>query len=356
MEQKNYIHPKTSKASPLAFLRLSSQIADSVHSSVDYNQFLIDLERLWIKWRLYLPTRPQIKDLAYLNAFADSYVKKLWATNHDLVIWFFNSKEEIDEKNSIPITVLPWLLCYYYIPGLENLLTQRASKPIKTRQLLAQDLSKRFQSFITSASLKLQLESEKIDLLTWLNSRRTWSSLFKRAVKKRIEEGNTSMGFVIFLDIDNFKLFNTKYWHSGWDDALRYVSSIIKASIDSEPTYSDIPFRYWWEEIVIYCPNRNEYEAELFARTLCAAIGESVIRINRENVSVTVSIGISWEWKMSNETRSCDLFDHMIIEANTAMRYVKENGKNGVVIYHPSQDSAVGGNEKPNSVRRAIRK
>lgn len=121
---------------------------------------------------------------------------------------------------------------------------------------------------------------------------------------------------VLFMDIDHFKLFNDKHGHAAGDKVLIEVFKTLKNIVGD----SSIVYRYGGEEICIIVIKGN---VELQAEECRKAIENLSIDWNKEKLKVTISIGISKNKEISLASK----------QADHALYYSKENGRNKVSLY-----------------------
>lgn len=173
---------------------------------------------------------------------------------------------------------------------------------------------------VTDSTLVKALVEEKVmsrkDELTTLKNRRYLSELLKGTTK--IKEKNHA---VLFIDIDDFRQFNNIYGHEVGDQVLKQVSKTIIKNIRT----SDIALRYGGEELLVILHQVTEEDALSIANKLRILIKASHVKKERENIAVTVSIGVSLFNQQSQLKKA-------IKSADMAMLTAKKQGKNQVVI------------------------
>ncbi|MFT5674438.1 MAG: diguanylate cyclase (GGDEF)-like protein [Paraglaciecola sp.] len=128
--------------------------------------------------------------------------------------------------------------------------------------------------------------------------------------------------FLLLLDIDDFKKVNDEFGHEYGDIVLKEVTKIISSQLDDE-----ILIRLGGEEFIVI--GKNEKNTNLLAEKINASVASLVISPpNKQSFNVTCSAGISTKLIVDK-----DDLTSIISEADTAMYYAKENGKNSVVDF-----------------------
>ena len=126
---------------------------------------------------------------------------------------------------------------------------------------------------------------------------------------------------VAMLDIDHFKQINDTYGHDGGDMALK---TLAKKLID-ETKKGDLVARFGGEEFCIVLKNVSNEEAVKFFVNLRASIANCKVRLKKEQIKFTVSIGVAF-------SRSDYRLDELLELADEALYRAKENGRNRVEI------------------------
>lgn len=103
---------------------------------------------------------------------------------------------------------------------------------------------------------------------------------------------NQSALSLILLDVDYFKRFNDHYGHQAGDDALRAVSSTLKASLRRP---ADLVARYGGEEFGCILPETSYDDALLIASELERKVRELGLPHANSSVDsvVTISVGLA---------------------------------------------------------------
>ncbi|MDR0831691.1 MAG: diguanylate cyclase [Bacillales bacterium] len=153
------------------------------------------------------------------------------------------------------------------------------------------------------------------ELTSLLNKRVFIDQLNNRYLK---EENN---GYLLLLDLDNFKIINDTYGHVVGDNVLQQVSQDIKKKLRGNDTIA----RLGGDEFTVFISNIQRENLEKILKRLCF----TSIQIQGKNVVVTNSIGIS-EFPKEG-TQYIDLYN----KADIAMYHAKNRSKSNYVF---SQD------------------
>lgn len=123
----------------------------------------------------------------------------------------------------------------------------------------------------------------------------------------------------MILDIDHFKKINDTYGHLMGDLILTSISTLLQSSARKE----DIVARYGGEEFVIMLDKCDIDSALIKAEKLRGDIE----KLNPNNIHVTASFGVA------ELTVSMNTIDEIVKNADTALYYSKEHGRNQVNVY-----------------------
>ena len=143
------------------------------------------------------------------------------------------------------------------------------------------------------------------------------------SIKNKIAEGHKQIA-VMFCDIDKFKLTNDTYGHEIGDYVLREISKIIKDEVKD----TGMVFRYGGEEFVVMMCDYTSEEAFIEAEKIRKSIAESQgLQKYADYFPITISIGIASYPKHALDAEG------LINKSDTAMYYLKQNGRNQCNIY-----------------------
>ena len=129
---------------------------------------------------------------------------------------------------------------------------------------------------------------------------------------------------LIFIDIDKFRDFNSRYGHATGNEVLKSVTTCARGCIREIDIFS----RYGGEEFVIVLPETPADEAMSVGERLRAAIEAMRLRVSGidEDLHVTISVGVA------TSAPGMDSFQTLVELANGAERRAKRRGRNRVEV------------------------
>lgn len=134
---------------------------------------------------------------------------------------------------------------------------------------------------------------------------------------------------LLFLDLDRFKSINDSLGHHAGDVLLKETAKRLKATVRE----SDIVARLSGDEFaVILSRIRHEQEAALVARKVCQNLNKSFFVSDNECI-ISVSAGIA-VFPTDGE-----YMNKLLVNADTAMYYVKKHGKAHFHFYNPEMNA-----------------
>lgn len=159
------------------------------------------------------------------------------------------------------------------------------------------------------------------DSLTCVLSRRHW---FERLNQEVARSRKFQHAFsLLMIDIDHFKMCNDRYGHLVGDAILKEVSNKIKDNIRQ----IDLVCRYGGEEFSVILTEIDKDGAVFAAERIRRAVEEKQIRIYDENLTITISVGISVFPEHAQEGQL------LIEKADHALYHAKQSGRNKVCVY-----------------------
>ncbi|KOS69720.1 hypothetical protein AEA09_03960 [Lysinibacillus contaminans] len=161
------------------------------------------------------------------------------------------------------------------------------------------------------------------DALTGLPNRRMFNEDLTNLLEKAKIE--SSQNAIMFLDLDRFKYINDTLGHDIGDLLLTEVSRRIEMLLKQRHNCADI-YRLGGDEFTILLPYYNAEDSEAFAKELLEQFKDGFL-VDGCEYFITPSIGISIF------PRDGDDANTLIKNADTAMYYVKERGKNNYQLF-----------------------
>lgn len=163
------------------------------------------------------------------------------------------------------------------------------------------------------------------DALTGLPNRRMFNTdLANDLETAKIEAGTLA---VLLFDIDRFKYINDMLGHDAGDELLVQVSQRLTDLMKHCHPHAKI-YRLGGDEFTVLLPNYNGAQSEAFAKDLLELFEESFLIADSENV-ISPSIGISLYPDDGQDA------NYLMKHADTAMYYIKANGKRNYQIFTP---------------------
>lgn len=155
------------------------------------------------------------------------------------------------------------------------------------------------------------------DKLTGAASRQVFDTLFQRSA--RTAERRAYPLCVLVIDIDYFKAVNDNYGHQGGDAVLRGLSLLLRRLLRE----SDVICRWGGEEFLILLDDCSLDCANQKAEQVREAVAAQPVHFGREEIKVTVSIGVA-------RYLPGESMDSLIHRADTALYAAKRGGRNRV--------------------------
>lgn len=174
--------------------------------------------------------------------------------------------------------------------------------------------------------MELNEEFKKLsitDSLTGLFNRRYFEETLAREIDLAKRHGDIIS--VLVLDIDKFKNVNDTYGHMHGDNVIKMIAIIMKERLRD----SDVLSRFGGEEFVIVCRNTSRDNSIYLAEELRKTVEQQVTCSGKDEIKVTISIGIV----TVDKGNIGDYADNMFKFADIALYHSKEHGRNLVTHY-----------------------
>jgi diguanylate cyclase (GGDEF)-like protein len=172
-------------------------------------------------------------------------------------------------------------------------------------------------------SFFLQMASAAIyDPLTGLHNRRFFMEQLELEIQFA-QRHHTSL-YVLYFDLDGFKLVNDQWGHLAGDQALIQAAHQLQAQIRKE----DLLARLGGDEFALLVRGIEESQVLQLAERFRYAIESLSLEIGSELVSFTCSIGIASMAHLQGEVNR----QNMLAAADNALYQAKSGGRNRVVL------------------------
>lgn len=177
-----------------------------------------------------------------------------------------------------------------------------------------------YETRLKEALAQLEIASHT-DGLTRLFNRAHWEDRFRQEVD-RIQRYGGKLSLLMF-DLDHFKAINDTYGHQAGDEVLRKVSSRLNRVLRNV----DVAGRYGGEEFCIYLPATDLSGGEYVAERVRKAMARTPVVHEGQEIAVSISLGVT------EFTDPAQNHERLIKEADEALYYAKEHGRNRFACY-----------------------
>ena len=163
---------------------------------------------------------------------------------------------------------------------------------------------------------ELQLiQRASYDALTGVYNRESIENVINNEIAK-VDEGSDGFA-ILFVDVDDFKIYNDKYSHATGDQVLQFVTSSIGEIVE------DFGFigRYGGDEFIVCVRNSSTNLPQHVAQDILTKLKNGFVCDTEDFLSVSVSIGV---YLVSTADKNVD---EIISIADEAMYKIKKNGK-----------------------------
>lgn len=178
--------------------------------------------------------------------------------------------------------------------------------------------------------MELQLsERASYDFLSQLFNRPT----FIRKLSTELDHRGPKKIAVMFIDVDDFKFINDRYGHTVGDEVIRYVADTIRVKVEDRGGFAG---RFGGDEFVLCFTDQDDIaQIDQIAMDLIDELYVGYTTSDSQLINVRASIGIAF---CPDHTEDVN---ELLSFSDTAMYFVKKNGKTNYHIYVP-EDSASG--------------
>jgi len=195
-------------------------------------------------------------------------------------------------------------------------------------------ITKPFLNVLVRARVKTQInnvrqrrEIERLsltDALTGIPNRRSFDFRLSLEWAHAIREKKPIA--ILFIDLDDFKVYNDTYKHLQGDIMLKTVAGVLASAAKRA---QDIAARIGGEEFAILLPDTEIHSAVEIAQLLGSNIkSTTVLTSEGEKTNVTVSIGVACTRPMPGDT-----MEDFLALADARLFRAKAEGKNRIVSF-----------------------
>lgn len=164
------------------------------------------------------------------------------------------------------------------------------------------------------------LQRASYDALTGVYNRESIESVINNEISK-MAEGSDKFA-ILFVDIDDFKIYNDKYSHTTGDQVLKFVTDSIGEIVGD---YGYIG-RYGGDEFIVCARNVTTNIPENIAKDILAKLKAGFVCDTDDHLTVSVSIGV---YIVNDSSKTVE---EIISIADDAMYKIKKNGKSSFGI------------------------
>ena len=142
-----------------------------------------------------------------------------------------------------------------------------------------------------------------VDALTGIANRRNFDRALEREVRRARRDAQPLS--LVFLDLDEFKLFNDSYGHTRGDEVLRKLAQTLDETFRRG---GDLVARYGGEDFAVVLPGVDGRRAGLYAERLRRRIWRLAIPYNASQLTDGSPSAVAWRRSMRRESprpRTC---------------------------------------------------
>jgi len=176
-----------------------------------------------------------------------------------------------------------------------------------------------------NAAVAMVKQLEKLaftDTLTGARNRRYFMETAERELHSCIDAGQDFA--IILFDIDHFKRVNDTHGHDIGDEVLKIVVARTRHTLKQDTLVA----RYGGEEFVVMLQGVNHENAMKAATQILEKIEATPFLTEGLEIRVTVSLGVA------SKTVECTMLPDIIKNADKALYYAKETGRNRAVSFN----------------------
>lgn len=144
-------------------------------------------------------------------------------------------------------------------------------------------------------------------------------------IRPRIERNHDTPFTLIYVDVDNFKDYNSLYGRAFGDKILKYLADIIRQQTLDEQANASL-CRFDGDKFFIFIMNRTFDEVEEYYNGIKSAINNIITRYKETEVFVSATVVVT-------DTRFCPhSYEGLYMRALQLQTKARENGKNNLIV------------------------
>lgn len=243
---------------------------------------------------------------------------------------FYIYQKIIKDKYIIPSEILVTQvnnLYEEYITGQRKILINKKAASLKDIPEIFMNCINYLERLVGDTEFVLDetVAITKIDALTKVSTRRNFNDYIKVVNNEAFKNCQENQYVFAMLDIDFFKRVNDTYGHQLGDVTLEEFANVLR---NNTRTQQDFIARYGGEEFAIIFKRTSIQEGKKAAEKIRIAVEDYLFSITKQEpfMQVTCSIGLSSFPPVSD-------IEKVIKQADMALYYAKENGRNRVEYY-----------------------
>lgn len=157
------------------------------------------------------------------------------------------------------------------------------------------------------------------DKLTGTFNRQVFDMVFEQTTRSAARQKSPLS--VMTFDLDGFKEINDTYGHPGGDTVLREVLTSVRLQLRD----ADLICRWGGDEFVVLFPGMGRQDALSCARSLADHIRNTPIRFGRDNITATISAGVT-------QYRDGEDLDTLMSRVDNALYTAKAAGRDHISL------------------------
>ncbi|MEJ0084336.1 MAG: GGDEF domain-containing protein [Pseudomonadota bacterium] len=173
--------------------------------------------------------------------------------------------------------------------------------------------------------------AERDELTGLLNRRAIVRKAVEYLTRARESKGTLIIGLI---DLDHFKSINDRFGHAVGDQLLQRFSAALRSALHTREIFG----RYGGEEFLVLFPDCSLEQARQSADRLRGALRDQRMRIDDQDVAVTMSLGLAM-YEAGDV-----LFDQVARRADIALYVAKTQGRDRVEVFNPSRHGGLAAN------------